>query len=578
MNEKEKDTMIYNEICNIIQRKIDETCAVNETLANHMEGKVLTAKMLEKDINLLGFLEGLDENHTISVDTFSCNFPTRMMLDLAKKFKKISGAPERTFKYEIETTPVAEIFAPDGAKELFAFAGDDQWRPVLNHVHFDPETNCLVSSDGSVMAVFKAQANLSTELPHGVNIPKEIFKGKISRIDVSQKSESVVFANNRKCYTDGKYPKWESVVKKYSPNQMVVLGKNWRDFQKCVKSLIPFADEIRHMIQILGHAGEKEITLRVNNLDYGHVVENKIGIPVPLSQDISVSTDGRNLQKIKKATVMFVKDCCTPITFIDVNRYYLVMPVCDENRPFEMADNTDEKDLINPLVFASILDAEKSEEKPIEPKVEIPKEEPKEEMKKYLPAVIYKWNLKPISEYLPKPETEYHLKAQLCLPAPKVEEKAEEIPAVEIKTVNGITEGDFVLFTTFSGEKIACKVMAFSKDEKKAKLNLKGWNKFTVPVSLIEPTEMTRNTMPTWLSVGQVITDCGFTAEITDIKRSKIHFADGSEKTLKYVLMNCRPAEKPIIVDIPVSVIEPEKKSRWAWLKKLVRRAAVFSF
>lgn len=561
MSEKEKDTMIYNEICNIIQRKIDETCAMNEKLAEKMEGKVLTAKMLDKDINLMGYLEenGRWENNTINVDTFTCNFPTSQVLYLAQQFKRISGAPERMFKYEIDAAPVAEISVPKAAKNLVTCVGES-FRLPMDHIHYDPNNGCFVASDGNILGAVKADAILHEELKYGVNIPANIFKGKIDTISVTKVSDSKVFANDVKCDTEHIYPKYERVVKKYAPNQMVLFDKkSWSNLQKNVKALMPFTDERYHKIQILGKNGEKTITLRAYNIDWSHDVKKTVEIPSPLKQDISITLNGKKLQKIKSATMMFVKHSTEAISFVDGNVFFMLMPACDETRPFEMT-SCSENETINPLVLAGIKKMEKVVEKVEGTKAEKPKEEPK----KYLPTVISKWNLKPISEYLPKPETEYRLKPQLCLPAPKVIEDAE---VIELKTVNGIAEGDFVLFKTFSGEKIACKVMAFSKDEKKAKLNLKGWNKFTVPVSMIEPTEMTRNTMPTWMIAGQTITDGNFTAEITDIKRSKIYFDDGSEKTLRYVLMNCRPTKA---VEIPI------KKDRWAWLKKLVRRAAIF--
>lgn len=438
MNEKEKNAIIYMMMCKEIEKVFTYVCENDQFFGDFYANKKLTVKDLESfDGISIKNSSYFDRNFMLEVsfDGFSCKFPTTSMFYLAKKFRSLSGAKEYTFFYKKAADIICEFDIPKDIRNIIGCTAKDDLRPVMNYVFFDTLNHVLVSCDGKILKVTKVNARFfATDYEKGMCIHPCAFKNGEKVVKITRNEHGKYFANGVQM-GDYRYPNYRSVICAYSDFQKIEFSEaEWKEFSKIVKAFTKLSDRRNNYpIEISGNEFGK--TLKIATMtDDEKLYEKKMEIAVPLKQDLGVTLNGKYLQKIKSAKEIYVRDSYRAITCIDNGLLTLVMPI-KYRISAEMTDKYDDKNQVNMLDRCGIYDVENTVEKVTE--------QPKE----------------------------------------SAEEKVDATP------VRKMSVGDFVSYKSLAGEKVVCKIIAFSEDNLSVKLNLLGEKFFSVPVGRIEPTE-----------------------------------------------------------------------------------------
>lgn len=520
----------------------------------------------------------MDPMETISVSegSFGCEFKAWRIFAYMAKFEKLVPAKDRV-KFEKvaeEGTHCLELVVPKNIGKLPKCVGKDELRPVMDYVCYDVERHALVATDGYVLSVVHCDCELFSE-EHKTSmilIDASLIK-KDAEISIS-KTEFGYCANNI-VINEMRYPKWHAVIPKFHEDEEIKFDKKaWKVLQKAVKE-ISKACKMEY-IHLLADEGNNSITVKGDNAAYNIIQEKNIEVPCVIRKSFHVAVNAKSFAKIDEADSMWIQGGDRALGFTNDKKMMLLMPTnASEIIPADKRERN--IDLLN---LSRIVCKEKDAIIPA------PKAEVKEAEEKHLPV--------PVVKSLPVPvvKVETVPVAIPCEITPIVEKQIEDAEIVEEiknepkevvaekKSVNGISEGDFVSLKIFSGEEIITKVLTFT-DNGRVRLFIKSCT-FNFSLDEIKPTDAKKKTSPTWLKVGKTITDGKFVSEITKINRSSVEFADGETRKLLYLLTNCRPAteeEKSSVQVVTAKEVEMQpKKERFSWIKKIIRKAAIFSF
>jgi len=521
----------------------------------------------------------MDPMETISISegSFGCEFKAWRVFAYMAKFEKLVPAKDRV-KFEKvaeEGTPVLNLTVPKNIGKLPKCVGKDELRPVMNYVCYDVERHALVATDGHVLSVVHCDCELLSE-EHKTSmilIDASLIK-KDAELSISKTEFG--YCTNNIVVSEIKYPKWYAVIPQFHEDEGIKFSKEaWRVLQKTVKE-ISKACKMEY-IHLFADEGNNSITVKGDNIDYNITQEKNIEVPCVIRKSFHVAVNAKNFAKIDEADSMWIQGGDYALGFSSNENTSILMPSLASG--IIAADKRERT--IDLLELSGII---RKEEDAIIP---APKAEVKEAEVKHLPVPVVK------SLPIPVVKVETMPVAIPCEITPIVEKQIEdaeiveeiknepeEVAVTEKKSVNGISEGDFVSLKIFSGEEIIAKVLTFT-DNGRVRLFVKSCT-FNFSLDEIKPTDAKKKTSPTWLKAGKALTDGKFVSEITKINRSSVEFADGETRKLLYLLTNCRPAteeEKSSVQVVTAKEVEMQpKKERFSWIKKIIRKAAIFSF
>ena len=567
MNDYEKDLAIYRMMAKEADALIQKAACP--------AGEFSAAKVNVKN----GFYLPLDEEVvTFSSGSFTCSCRRDSIFYYLAKYEKYIQPKDRVkfSKREDKGEKLLTVVKPKEFAFLKKATMRDANYPLMHGVMLEAKTMTMFASDGHILTAAKCQGHeVLGEFPADAKfiLPPEILGCKESKITISMK-EGKTFATCGSVtaeLTAGRYPNVYGVIGGFMSE---IRFSSWKDFQKSVKAVALTSEEKEPIVILSAEAGSKELRLSEKEGASERVV--KLLEPAQSSMRLALRAKYVTKSVVKSDRLLF-NGCDRAVVFVGKDEFSLIMPVYLSDG-IATGNAKLGRDLINPCQLIGMQDVD------LTPKVEetedipeVPAIEEKEE--KHLPAVIVRPAILPIGNFIPKENVRITLPERkvLALPAPATEtaNEVDAVDAIEVRTVNGMTEGDFVKLHLPTGYSLVCKVIRFSEDGCKVCLNVKGWNKWTFHVSMIEPTDERKNTLPEWLTGGQTVTDGVFTGEICKVERSKVFFADGGTKPLKQVLLNCYPTAKVV-----VTPTEPEKKENifMRWAKNILRYASMFSF
>lgn len=545
MNDYEKDLAIYR----MMAKEADALIQNPKTIFPAGE---YTAAEISGGVKY-GFCFPLtDEVVTFSSGSFTCSCRRGYIFRYLAKYEKFIKPKDRVkfSKRKDEGEKLLTVVKPKEFAFLKKATMQDANYPMMQGVMIEAKTMTMFASDGHILTAAKCQGHeVLGEFPADARfiLPPEILGCKESEITISQK-EGKTFATCGSVTDEligGRYPNVYGVIGGFMSE---LRFSSWKDFQKSVKAVAVSSEEKEPIVILSAEAGSKELMISEKDCASERVV--KLLEPAQSSMRLALRANYVTKSVVKSDRLLF-NGCDRAVVFVGKDEFSLVMPVYLSDG---IATGNDKlgKDLINPCQLIGMQDVD------LTPKVEETEDIPevpaiKEKEEKHLPAVIVRPAILPIGNFIPKEDVKIALPERkvLALPAPTAEieeaEEVEEVEAVEVRTVNGMAEGDFVKLNLPTGYSLVCKVVRFSDNEKNVTLNIKGWNKWTFHVSMIEPTDERKNTLPEWLTGGQTVTDGNFAGEICKVERSKVFFADGGTKPLKQVLLNCYPTAKVVV-------------------------------
>ena len=198
MNDLAKDKAIYNEMLRIANEVFDNAASKSEELReylNEKRGNVPLGEILKRcsDVyNMIFCVTPYDVNtkegyQTVSVDTFTCEFPPMRVFDLLKTWKQLAKVKgDVLFSYE-EKIPNKRVGSlnlsfdnPTNAKTLARILSDDLIRPALCKVMVEVNATTgdinFVSSDGTILGVItNDKARMKTFPKENDNVYQALF-------------------------------------------------------------------------------------------------------------------------------------------------------------------------------------------------------------------------------------------------------------------------------------------------------------------------------------------------------------------------------------------------------------------
>lgn len=177
MNDLQKDQAIYQAMLEIADAVFTKTMETNEglkVLIRQYGGFVSLTDILKAngDFSKNFFMAMRDANlgdeiHEVTVDTFSCSFPSCQVFELLKYWKSLAKTKgEQVFMYEEkienEFAGSVEVTIDNGnnAKLLIKHCAKDELRPIMNDVlaeiNANTQTINFVASDGHTLGVISS--------------------------------------------------------------------------------------------------------------------------------------------------------------------------------------------------------------------------------------------------------------------------------------------------------------------------------------------------------------------------------------------------------------------------------------
>lgn len=284
MNDLQKDQAIYKAILEIADNVFERVMKTNEGLQNQIKeyGGFISLTDFGKDKHEFTknfFLAMRDAQlgeqiHQVTVDTFSCSFPSSQVFDLLRYWKSLAKVKgEQVFIYEeridndfmgsVEVT----IQNAANAKLITKHCAKDALRPIMNYVvaEINATTQSIdfIACDGHTLSVISnnpAQVFATSDRPQTVfqamftpNDFKRICdyakknKGRVL-FDIYRKKNMEDFDTYgvhlgdillRSSMPIGRYPNWKSVMPQ--PNSLThrfsIVPEEWRNAQEWMKKL-----------------------------------------------------------------------------------------------------------------------------------------------------------------------------------------------------------------------------------------------------------------------------------------------------------------------------------------------------
>lgn len=375
MNDLQKDQAIYQAMLEIADTVFTKTMEANEclkVLIKQYGGFVsLTdickvngdfAKnffMAMRDANLS------EEMHEVTVDTFSCSFPSCEVYTLLKYWKSLAKVKcEQVFMYEekIENKFVGSVEVNIGdssnAKLLSKHTAHDELRPIMNYIVAEINANTqsidFAASDGHTLCVISnnpAQVfaeRCSTHTTFQALFTPEDWKricdyakknGHKVLFDIYRMKDSESFDTFnvhlgdvclRSQLPDGRYPNWRSVIPKpdilkYHFN---IVPEETKAAQDWVKKL---DGKYNRLVNISFYRGSDLVYFDYNDSDFSQSKTATFHLTRPSTSTIGIAFNVRLLLKMKFTGFNLEDSTHGAIINCDEADIMLVMPVLNEN-------------------------------------------------------------------------------------------------------------------------------------------------------------------------------------------------------------------------------------------------------
>ena len=557
---------------NYSARDVDKYIGIHvDSVTEHYVDDDGITKTRRYDVPYPGVAENFWKNGQNSMEiiqvqegTFTCSLPAWRIFAILAKYEKLIPAKNKfTFEKREDREFIAEFIVPKNIGTLVKMTEKKSCRK-LDYVCLDLDEKVLVAADGCILSAVKIPKVETFGATGKYLLPTSVVK-KGNLVYVEKSPDGKIFANNVIC-GEGTFPNWKTVFPKFNAKHEIVrLGKEFTALKDAVKGVAKNTEEAcdgTKIVHFSGKSGEKSLTVYGRNevSKRGSSRSASLQMPLPMNVHFVLDADRFILVDCDR---MFFKPCGFAIGFVSDGVATILMPCLVDG---------DETSYYDPHKDCNLDILEMSGIKEVDPVVE---DAPVVEIS----PVVETKNLP-----VPEKEVEEETPEEIVDVAPEESKELEETPAEpkEIVTVNGIAEGDFVELKIYSGETIIAKVFKFAND--KVRLFVGGCT-FNFSTNLIAKTDATKKTKPSWLKIGQTMTDGIFVSEIVKINRSSVVFADGVERKYFYLLTDCRPAtdeEKNAAREKEVAEIveleKSKKKSPFGWIRNIIRKAATFSF
>lgn len=526
---------------------------------------------------------------SVTVGSFTCEVMEGSLFHALERFEKNIKPCDRVIFERVaeKGTPILEFAIPKGIKDVLkavAKKHDAVLRPQMAGVCLDTEVGVIVASDGGTLTMASVEVTrFADEEQTRFVIPVDAFKDA-EKVTIEKGDHS--FLCNGIDYINYRYPNFSTVIPQTLG--MHISLKKWSDLTKAAKAVAKISGE--DSIIIKGMCGEKKISVESES------VTKNVELSACLTQNVEV-----------KMLIDRIKNMTSGELYVNRNVAMtigdgILSMMCVEN-----AHETEEmlsQDDANTLMAAGIWKKECRSEFVADNATTLPAvvakyENATAEIEETATIIDIKTSKVMETKNLPAivPNTLPAVVAVVIAPVAPIEvapiedaEIIEEVVAEEVtaeiaepveepQTVNGMAVGDYVTFKTFSGDTLTGKICNFSKNLKKARVIIFGWNKISLPIEALTLSAPGKMQKPSWLKTTTTITNGEITSEISIINRSKVVLADTTEINVKDALLKFRPLTAEEIKareeEKPSAEVVPIKGN---WFTRLLRKVALFSF
>ncbi len=375
MNDLQKDQAIYQAMLEIADTVFTKTMETNEglkVLIKQYGGFVSLTDILKQNGDFAkNFFMAMrdaslsEEMHEVTVDTFTCSFPSCEVYSLLKYWKSLAKVKcEQVFMYEekIENEFVGSVEVSIGdssnAKLLAKHTAHDELRPIMNYIVAEINANTqsidFVASDGHTLCVISnnpAQVfaeRCSTHTTFQALFTPEDWKricdyakknGHKVLFDIYRMKDYESFDTFnvhlgdvclRSQLQDSRYPNWRSVIPKPDilKYRFNIVPEETKAAQDWVKKLDGKYD--RH-VNISFYRGSDLAYFDYNDYDFSQSKTATFHLTRPSDSTIGFALNIGRLQKMKFTGFNLEDSTHGAIINCDEADIMLVMPVLNEN-------------------------------------------------------------------------------------------------------------------------------------------------------------------------------------------------------------------------------------------------------
>ena len=373
MNDLQKDQAIYQAMLEIADTVFTKTMEANEclkVLIKQYGGFISLTDILKQngDFAKNFFMAMRDANlseemHEVTVDTFSCSFPSSQVFDLLKYWKslaKIKGEQIFIFEEKIENEFAGSVEVTiensANAKLIVKHLAKDVLRPIMNYVVAEINANTqsidFVACDGHTLAVISNKPNLVFERGSSCDtIFQAMFtaddwkricdyakknKGRVL-FDIYRKKDSECFdtfcirlgdVTLRSSVPEGRYPNWKSVIPSLDAlkHRFNIVPEEWKAAQDWVKKL---DGQYSHHFNVSFYRGSDLVYFDYDDYDFSKTMTATFHLTRPSDVTTGVAYHVGRFQKIKFTGFNIESEERGTIVNCEESDIMLVMPMLD---------------------------------------------------------------------------------------------------------------------------------------------------------------------------------------------------------------------------------------------------------
>lgn len=396
MNDLQKDQAIYQAMLEIADRVFNKTMEANDglkVLIKQYGGFISLTDILKVngDFSKNFFMAMRDANlddeiHKVTVDTFSCSFPSSQVFDLLKYWKSLAKTKgEQVFMYEekIENEFAGSVEVTidnsNNAKLLVKHCAKDELRPIMNgvlaEINANTQTINFVASDGHTLGVISSNPAKILHRASTDTIFQAMFmpddwkricdfakKNKhVVQFDIYRKKDEEFFdtflvhlgdvtlrsASHFNC----RYPNWQSVIP--TPDRLKhrfnIVPEEWKAAQDWINKLK--ADSHRH-VNVSFYRGSDLVYFDYDDYDFSKSMTATFHLTRPSDVTIGVAYSLKSMPKIKFTG--FNIEASDHVTIVNCEEADLVLvcPVTDETCNVRDIENREVHLQVWPGIFA----------------------------------------------------------------------------------------------------------------------------------------------------------------------------------------------------------------------------------
>jgi len=271
--------------------------------------------------------EGMTVN--VSPDTVFC------VLSQLEKALKIKKADRVTFAHQYALAPEdvqATCYIPENIEEVCKCAvqgSDAKLRPSMAGVCLDFTNHAIVASDGRVLYA------LPMRTASGESqwiVPCDFLKahaGEIAQCAVVDHKQYVYVCGERIKCVEGRYPNWRAVVPTFDKVPVHVGASAWKELAAQMAELSKVCCSC--LVRMDGKEGNKHLTLKAANLDFGVSRSMDVDIEGEVPFDFNIGLNGAMLKKFSSMQDIYLTDQSRAVVYTDGMCLGLQMPMLLES-------------------------------------------------------------------------------------------------------------------------------------------------------------------------------------------------------------------------------------------------------